>query len=73
MKYTVSQNNNEQMTFEQAIARMETIISALSNGEIGIDESVALYEEGVKLAAFCDKKIKDVQRKITLLQDNENA
>ncbi len=61
------------MTFEQAIARMETIISALSNGEIGIDESVALYEEGVKLAAFCDKKIKDVQRKITLLQDNENA
>lgn len=65
--------NDEKMTFEQAIERMEQIISRLSGGNLGIDESVALYEEGVKLAAFCDEKIKEAQRKITLLQEKENV
>lgn len=64
--------NNEKMTFEQAIERMEEIISRLSDGNLGIDESVSLYEEGIKLAAFCDEKIKEAQRKITLLQEKEN-
>jgi len=68
----VSQNNEEK-TFEQAIERMEEIISRLSDGNLGIDESVALYEEGVKLAAFCDEKIKEAKRKITLLQEKENV
>ncbi len=65
--------NDEKKTFEQAIERMEQIISRLSDGNLGIDESVALYEEGVKLAAFCDEKIKEAQRKITLLQEKENV
>lgn len=65
--------NNEKMTFEQAIGRMEDIISRLSDGNLEIDESVSLYEEGVKLAAFCDEKIKEAQRKITLLQEKENG
>ena len=65
--------NDEKMTFEQAIERMEQIISRLSDGNLGIDEAVALYEEGVKLAAFCDEKIKEAQRKITLLQEKENV
>lgn len=65
--------NNEKMTFEQAMGRMEDIISRLSDGNLGIDESVSLYEEGVKLAAFCDEKIKEAQRKITLLQEKENG
>ena len=72
MKLTVSQND-EKMMFEQAIERMEEIISRLSDGNLGIDDSVALYEEGVKLAAFCDEKIKEAQRKITLLQEKENV
>ena len=65
--------NDEKMTFEQAIERMEQINSRLADGNLGIDESVALYEEGVKLAAFCDEKIKEAQRKITLLQEKENG
>lgn len=63
---------DKNMTFEQAIERMEIIIARLSDGNLGIDESVSLYEEGVRLASFCDVKLKDVQRKITLLQEKEN-
>jgi exodeoxyribonuclease VII small subunit len=61
------------MTFEQAMERMEQITARLSDGNLGIDESVSLYEEGVRLAAFCDEKLKDVQRKITVLQEKENG
>ncbi len=69
---TVSQNEIK-MTFEQAMERMEQITARLSDGNLGIDESVSLYEEGVRLAAFCDEKLKDVQRKITVLQEKENG
>ena len=70
----MSQNENEvKITFEQAMDRIEEITARLSDGNLGIDESVALYEEGVKLAAFCDEKLKDVQRKITLLREKENG
>ncbi|MBQ1862915.1 MAG: exodeoxyribonuclease VII small subunit [Clostridia bacterium] len=61
------------MTFEQAMNRMEEITARLADGNLGIDESLALYEEGVRLAAFCDEKLKDVQRKITVLQEKENG
>ncbi len=61
------------MTFEQAMGRMEEITARLADGNLGIDESLALYEEGVRLAAFCDEKLKDVQRKITNLQEKENG
>ena len=72
MKSTVSQNEIK-MTFEQAMGRMEEITARLADGNLGIDESLALYEEGVRLAAFCDEKLKDVQRKITNLQEKENG
>ncbi len=65
--------NEIKMTFEQAMNRMEEITARLADGNLGIDESLALYEEGVRLAAFCDEKLKDVQRKITVLQEKENG
>ncbi len=65
--------NEIKMTFEQAMGRMEEITARLADGNLGIDESLALYEEGVRLAAFCDEKLKDVQRKITNLQEKENG
>ncbi len=65
--------NEIKMTFEQAMNRMEEITARLADGNLGIDESLTLYEEGVRLAAFCDEKLKDVQRKITTLQEKENG
>ncbi len=65
--------NEIKMPFEQAMNRMEEITARLADGNLGIDESLTLYEEGVRLAAFCDEKLKDVQRKITTLQEKENG
>ena len=45
------------MTFEEAIKKLEKIALALENEKIELDESLKLYEEGVKLVRYCNKLI----------------
>lgn len=54
------------MTFEQAMARLEEIVKKLEAGA-SLDESIALFEEGSKLAAACAKKLDTARQKITQL------
>ncbi|MHB1190722.1 MAG: exodeoxyribonuclease VII small subunit, partial [Armatimonadota bacterium] len=53
-----------EMTFEVAIERLEEIVRALDGGESTLDESLALYEEGVKLARFCSARLTDARGKL---------
>ena len=41
------------LKFEDALARLESIVTAMESGEIGIEESIARYEEAMALAAHC--------------------
>jgi exodeoxyribonuclease VII small subunit len=52
---------------------MEDIISRLSDGNLGIDESVSLYEEGVKLATLCAGELEAAKRKIQILQQGADG
>lgn len=65
---------NEDLSFEAAIERMESIVRQMENGNLNLQESMALYEEGVKLAKFCQKEL-DLARqkveKITLTGNGE--
>lgn len=40
-------------TFEQSVSRLETIVSSLEQGEVPLEESIKLYEEGIRLSAEC--------------------
>jgi exodeoxyribonuclease VII small subunit len=42
-----------QLTFEQAIARLESIIEGVESGEVGLEASLAQYEQGMKLIRHC--------------------
>lgn len=53
-----------ELTFEQAMERLEEISDLLSNGDVTIDHSLELYSEGAKLIKFCSEKLKDVSLKI---------
>ncbi len=55
--------------FETAIARLEEITDQLESGEIKLEESIALYTEGVEIAEFCNKKISEAEKKITKLKE----
>ena len=56
----------EKITFEKALLRLEEIAEKLENSAEGLDSAVKLYEEGVKLAALCNKYIDEAEQKITV-------
>lgn len=64
--------NNEDMTYEQAIKRLEEIVACLEKKDTPLEESMKLFEEGTKLAAFCGEKLTSAKQEITeLTKDNE--
>lgn len=61
-------------TYEEAMQKLEQIVSRLESGEATLDESLKLFEEGAKLAAFCSKALDTAEQKITtLVQDAEKT
>lgn len=52
------------MTYEQATKRLEEIVSTLEEGSMPLEDSMKLYEEGVKLSEFCSKKLNEAKQKI---------
>ena len=58
--------------FEQAMARLETIVSELERGELSLDDSLRIFEEGIKLSKTCLKMLDDAERKVEILiQDKD--
>ena len=59
------------MTYEQAVGRLEEIVTELQNGSLPLEESLKLYEEGAKLSEFCQKILKEARQRITDLNEVE--
>ena len=53
--------------FEEAIKRLEEIVGDLEKGEIPLDETLSLFEEGIKLSRFCREKLDEAEKKIDIL------
>ncbi len=62
-----------QITFEQAMARLEQIVATLESGRCTLDESMKLFEEGAKLTAFCQKALRSAEQKIIKLTTAESG
>ena len=60
----------ENMTFEQAIKRLEEIVNLLENNQTSLDESVELFQEGVQLSQYCSKKLGHVENKVSKILIN---
>lgn len=65
--------NIENMSFEEAMKRLDEITEELSREGVSLDKSLALYEEGVKLARVCNEKLEDTERKIKMLQISQSG
>jgi len=57
----------ENMTFEAALERLEGIVRKLEAGELSLDDSLSVFEEGVRLSGFCHKRLDEVEKKVQLL------
>lgn len=58
----------KRLKFEEAMARLDAIVQAMEAGEIGIEESIARYEEAMSLAAHCRKILDEAEQRIQKIQ-----
>lgn len=56
--------NMTEQTFESALSRLEEIVSRLEAGEVALEEAMSLYEEGVRLSAFCEAKLTTAEKRM---------
>jgi exodeoxyribonuclease VII small subunit len=54
-------------TFEAALKQLEEIVQRLERGELPLEESLKLYEEGIRLSRVCHAKLEEAEGKIELL------
>ena len=60
---------NETRTYEQSLAMLEDVLSKLEDKSTGIDEGIALYEQGLEIARECLALLNESKGKVTVLQE----
>lgn len=58
----------EKLSFEEALARLETCVTTMESGNLPLEEMMKGFEEGQTLAAICTQKLKNVEQKIEILK-----
>ncbi len=54
-------------TFESAMKRLEDVVRELESGDLGLDEALKKFQEGVKLSKFCSNKLEESEKKVSML------
>ena len=53
--------------FEEALQKLETIVTQMEEGDLPLEEALKAFEEGVRLAKFCTTKLDEAERKVEKL------
>ncbi len=53
--------------FEEAMKRLEDIVEDLESGELPLEDSLKVFEEGMKLLTFCSNKLDEVEKRVSVL------
>lgn len=62
----------KELTFEKAMKRLEEIVNALENNTVSLDDSLKLFEEGIKLTKYCENELKNIENKASkILLDSQ--
>jgi exodeoxyribonuclease VII small subunit len=59
--------------FEDALNKLEKIVSKLEDGDIPLEESLKLFEEGIRLSRFCNQKLDEAEKKVEILLKGKNG
>ena len=58
--------------FEEALARLEDIVRKMEAGDMTLEESLKAFEEGIKLARLCSRKLDEAERRVEVLIKQED-
>ena len=61
------------LSFEEAMKRLEEIVSHLEKGDIPLEDSLSLFEEGSQLLALCSCMLENAEQKVSLLKRNDDG
>jgi exodeoxyribonuclease VII small subunit len=68
-----AKKGSRQPGFEEALARLEAIVKNLEDGDLQLEESLRLFEEGISLTRLCASKLEEAQRRIDVLTRGEQG
>lgn len=63
--------NKPQLSFEDALAELETLVETLERGELSLDESLKSFERGVSLTKTCQQALKQAEQKVRILSGDD--
>ena len=69
-------NNEEKMPkdkFEDALNKLEKIVAKLEEGDVPLEESLKLFEEGIRLSRLCNQKLDEAEKRVEILLKNKEG
>ena len=66
-------DEKKEIEFEAALKRLETIVENLENGELSLEAALKQYEEGVRLADICSKRLTEAEKKVEVLMKSSGG
>lgn len=64
--------DEKELNFEELMKKLEEITNKLEKESLSLDESVELFEQGMKISKECNSKLENAEKRITILLDTEN-
>lgn len=62
-----------EMSFEEAMRELETVVGQLERGDVALEDSIKLYERGAELKARCETKLKEAEEKVAAITLDKNG
>jgi len=69
----MSAKHKQDVSFEQALDGLTNTVEKLESGNLSLEESVAAFEEGVKLSRTCESLLDEAEQRINILDDNSES
>nr|CBH37757.1 exodeoxyribonuclease VII, small subunit [uncultured archaeon] len=66
-------DEKEKLTFEDAMKRLESIVETLGGGNLSLEDSLKMFEEGMELCKICNKKLDEAEYKVEKLMEKEGG
>jgi exodeoxyribonuclease VII small subunit len=60
-------------SFEEALESLERIVEQLEEGNLSLEDTLKKFEEGIRLSRLCEKKLKQAQKKVSMLIKDEEG
>lgn len=63
----------ENLSFEDAMKELESIVSELETGDLTLDKSIEKFKKGVELSNYCNKLLEDAEKTVTILVEKSDG